>query len=291
MPASPRSNRILLTFSLLAAFIAVAVASASAAQAPRMALAANAAVEGPASHALRAAGKRNIGAPGLLFSDARLGDFREIQSAPEAITEVPDPAGSGETVLKMTVNDKDVYPITPTENPRAQAMGPSTIEAGDEFWLQTKFLIPQNFPSVTGWMGLVSVYGAPFNGSSPWNISIADDEFRFQRNEDYNVDIPWRAPLVEGKWMTILTHERFAEDGFVEMWVNGQQIKFFPPGNRNPEHHAETTRLEMATMDHSNDGGPNGPRIEQYREAGMFESASVYFGALKLGETRASVEG
>jgi hypothetical protein len=29
----------------------------------------------------------------------------------------------------------------------------------------------------------------------------------------------------------------------------------------------------------------------QYREAGMFNLASVYFGSLKLGLTRASVEG
>ena len=36
----------------------------------------------------------------------------------------PGPAGSGESVFQMTVNNKDVYPITPTENPRASFSRP-----------------------------------------------------------------------------------------------------------------------------------------------------------------------
>jgi hypothetical protein len=217
----------------------------------------------------------------LLFDGAHIGDFDQIQAAPGAITEVPDPAGSGETSLQMTVGEGDVYPITPTDNPRAQALSPPLIKAGDEIWLQTKFMLPTDMPTVKGWMSLMQIYGAPFNGSSPWEIDVAENEILWQRNGTYHWDIPWSMPLVKGRWVSVLLHERFASDGWVEMWIDGQQVSFFD----------NTTRLAMQTMDSSNDGGPNSAKIMQYREAGMFDSASVYFGPLKLGTTRESVEG
>jgi hypothetical protein len=217
----------------------------------------------------------------LLFRGASIADFAALQEAPEAITEVLDPLGSGETVFKITVQNDDVYPVTPTENPRAQALSPSIVEPGDEFWLKTKFLIPQNFPNVSSWLSLVSIYGPSYDGSSPWNIKIAGPKIEWQRNGTYDWDIPWSMPLERDRWITILSHERFATDGWVEMWVDGAPV-VFPEGS---------TRIEMETMDASNDGGPNAAKIMQYREAGLFESASLYFGPLELGTTRAAVGG
>ncbi|HET7444359.1 MAG TPA: heparin lyase I family protein [Solirubrobacterales bacterium] len=219
---------------------------------------------------------------GLLFNGARISDFDLIQAAPGAITEVPDPAGSGETNLQMTVNDRDVAPITPTENPRAQLLSPPIIDNGEEFWLSTKFFIPTNFPTSShGWMSLVSIYGAPFGGSSPWQIEVVDGRLQWMRNGTYNWDVPWQMPLIKGSWVTVLLHERFASDGFVEMWINGQQVSFF----------GRETRLAMQTMDRSNNGDSNSAKIMQYREAGMFETGTLYFGALKIGTTRESVSG
>jgi polysaccharide lyase-like protein len=226
--------------------------------------------------------KARASASGLLFDGSQIGDFDQIQAAPGAITEVSDPAGSGENSFKMTVDDRDVYPVTPTDNPRAQALSPALIHPGDEFWLSTKFMLPTDLPSIKGWMSLVSVYGAPFNGPGPWGIEVADNELRWERNGTYHWDIPWRMPLVKGQWVTVLLHERFAGDGFVEMWINGQQVDFAGGAG---------SRLSMQTMDSSNDGGANAAKIMQYREAGMFDTASVYFGPLKLGTTRASVGG
>ncbi len=226
----------------------------------------------------------------LLFNGSKISDFALLQEAPGAITEVPDPLGSGETVFQMTVNNKDVAPITPTDNPRAQALSPSMIKPNEEFWLQTKFMLPQDMPSIPGWMSLVAIYGAPFDGSGPWGVAITENEFRFQRNSTYNWDIPWRAPLIKGAWVTVTLHEKFGSDGFVEMWIDGHQINFFPKGNYNPNHEAETEHLSMQTMDASNDEGLNAAKIMQYREANMFETGTVYFGALKLGTSRASVE-
>src|SRR5262249_1507287 len=100
----------------------------------------------------------------LLFSARRIRHFALPQEARNASPELPDPPGSGETVLKMTVNDQDVAPVTPTENPRAQALSPDMINQGQEFWLASKFLLPPDFPAtVPGWMAIISVYGAPFN--------------------------------------------------------------------------------------------------------------------------------
>lgn len=232
---------------------------------------------------------------GLLFNGDHIRDFDEILAAPHAITEVPDPLGGGETVLKMTVDDGDVAPITPTENPRAQAVSPSMIHAGDEFWLRTEFLIPESFPSqVPGWLALVSVYGPPHDGSSPWQIDLSGRHMLWERNEHYDFDTPWKQPLVRGKWVSVLLHERFDDDGWVEMWIDGRPITFFASGmsdsdNRND--HAPTRRLQMATADWSNDEGPNSARTGQYREEGMFETETIYFKALKIGTSRAAVGG
>jgi hypothetical protein len=229
---------------------------------------------------------------GLAFSGRHVSDFWLDHSAPTAISEVADPAGSGETVMKMDVSDQDVYPVTPTENPRAELLSPPLLQAGQEVWLATKFLVPSDYPTIPkgGWVSLVSFYGAPFDGPSPWRIELAGDNMQWQRNGTYDYDVPWQAPLERDRWNTVLVHERFAADGFVEMWVNGQQITFFSSGGYNPSSVSPTTQLSMATMDGSNGAGANSAKIMQYREAGMFGSGSIYFGPLLLGESRAAVE-
>jgi hypothetical protein len=219
--------------------------------------------------------------PGLLFNGSHLSDFDALEEAPGAMQEVPDPLGSGETVFQVTVNERDVAPITPTENPRAQALSPDIIRPGDEFWLSTKFMIPQNYPHVSSWMSLIGVYGPPYGGPGPWVVEVCNDRLQWMRNRNYNWDVPWSQPLVKGQWTTILMHQRFASDGWIEMWVNGQPISFF----------GRETRLSMQTADGSNSGGANSARISQYREAGQFETGTLYFGALKLGLTRESVGG
>jgi hypothetical protein len=230
---------------------------------------------------------------GLLFDGDHLRDFAKLEEAPNAITEVPDPLGSGEPVLKMTVDNGDVAPITPTDNPRAQALSPDLIRLGDEFWLSTKFLLPADFPSdIPGWMSLVSIYGPPFDGSSPWQIGLEGDEMSWERNENYDFDEPWKAPMIRGRWVHLLLHERFDHDGWVAMWINGHRIEFFARGaSDNRNHNRPTTLLHMATADWSNDQGPNAAKIMQYREEGMFARATVYFGALKIGTTREAVAG
>lgn len=229
----------------------------------------------------------------LLFQGTHISDFWLNQSAPGAVSEVADPAGSGETVFKMTVKNSDVAPITPTSDPRAQLLTPNTIVAGQEFWWSAKFFLPADFPSsVPGWLTVMQgAYGPPFNGTPPWHLEISGSELRWQRNSTYGWDIPWRTPLVRNRWVKVLLHEGFGTNGFVEMWIDGQQVSFFGAGSYNPNHEATSQRLTMKTMDASNNGGANEMAIQSYRKAGMFETVTLFQGAPRLGKTRASVGG
>lgn len=230
--------------------------------------------------------------PGLLFRGDHIGDFALNQSAPGAVTEVSDPAGSGESVLQMTVSDKDVAPITPTENPRAQLLSPAVIDPGDEFWWSSKFYLPKDFPSsVPGWLTVMEgPYGPPFDGPPTWHLEVNGSQIEWSRNGTYDWDVPWQMPLVRGAWVEVLLHARFASDGFVEMWIDGQQVTFFGGGTYNPNREAPSQRLDMETMDESNDQGPNFAVIQSYRKVGMFESVSLLQGPMTLGSTRAAVE-
>jgi Polysaccharide lyase len=228
----------------------------------------------------------------VLFRAERLSDFWLLQSAPGAITEAPDPAGSGQTVFKMTVKDGDVAPITPTENPRAEMLSFPTIRSGDEIWFSSKFFLPASFPSsVPGWMNVMQgPYGPPWNGPPPWHLEVNGSNIKWTRNSTYNWDVPWQMPLVRNSWVSVTVHERFGPDGWIEMWVNGQPITFFGGGTYNPNKVAPANRLSMATMDQSNSGGPNYVYLQSYRKVGMLSSVTSYAGPLTIGQTKASVE-
>jgi hypothetical protein len=218
-------------------------------------------------------------------------DFPLNQSAPGAVTEVADPAGSRERVLKMTVANNDVYPVTPTDNPRASLLTPTKIGAGESFWWRAKFLLPRSFPSsVPGWLVLLEgPYGPPFDGTPPWHIEVNRDHIQWSRNGVYGWDVPWRMPLVRGRWIHVLVHCRFARHGFVAMWINGHRVTFFHGDTYNPSDHRATRTLRMRTRDPSNDQGPNFGALMSYRKAGMFRSVTIYQGPTALGPTAASV--
>jgi hypothetical protein len=228
---------------------------------------------------------------GLSFVGTSIGDFALNQSAPGAVTEVRDPAGSGERVMKMTVHDHDVYPVTPTRDPRASLLTPTRIKPGDVFWWRSKFFLPRSFPDrVPGWLVVLEgPYGPPFDSTPPWHIEVSGRQIKWVRNGNYGWDVPWQMPLVEGRWIHVLMHCRFSRHGFVDMWINGHRVSFFGGGTYNPSHHHRTRRLWMQTRDGSNDGGANFAVLMNYRKAGMFRTVTVYQGATALGATAAAV--
>ena len=153
--------------------------------------------------------------------------------------------------------------------------------------------MPANFPSsVPGWLTVLEgPYGRPFNGTPPWHIEVNGEHIQWSRNGTYNWDVPWQMPLVRGSWVNVMVHEKFATEGWVEMWINGKQINFFSGGTYNPDHVASTTHLAMKTMDASNDAGPNNIHLMNYRKVGMFNSVTLDEGPLAIGSTQASIEG
>jgi hypothetical protein len=283
-------------------------------QAPRVALAGNVAVSSASgdqrlkrSAQRPAAARRSVAAPaaptaaasatppnpatGYYFRGDQISDFSIAQAAPGAITEVPDPAGSGETVFKFTVSDNDGYPVTPTTDPRAELISPWFIEPGSDFWFTAKFFLPNEFPAAPpNFVNLLQVFGPPANGSPPFHIEASGGMLKWSRNAAHGWDVPWQMPEVRNQWVDVMVHERFATNGFVELWIDGRQVTFFEPGTYNPSHVAPTTRLEMATLEGSNNGGPNSVYLQQYRKKGMYPSLTVYQGPLTIGFSRQAVE-
>jgi hypothetical protein len=291
----PRSKFPIL-FGLLALIAVVALAPATAAA--RKGLADAVAVQRPTASPQPQQGSTPQAAESF-FAGHTISEFAYDNSAPGAISESNGSTAmaarsvAADPVIAMTVDNADVNPITPTENPRAELVSPPIVQPGEEIWLHTRFMVPTDYPAVPegGWVSLVSFYGAPFNGPSPWHLELAGERLQWQRNGDYDWDIPYQEPLVRGQWTDVLVHEKLAGEGFIEMWIDGEPIDFFTSGGFNPAGEAPTTDLQMATLDSSNGAGANSAKIMQYRQAGMFESGTIYFEGLELGPTRASVGG
>jgi len=204
-----------------------------------------------------------------IFLGDQISDFPGKQFVPGGVTEVADPLGSGQKVLKFTVNDSD-EPIK-SGNPRAQLESPDFVTPGLEFWFRTKLLIPSDFPSFNGWMTLFSVYGAPYAGSGPWHLSSSDG-----RNIEWE-EHSWSTPITRGKWVDIMQHGVFSENGWLEIYLNGQ---------------LSMPKTTAALRNSTNNGGPNNVRIAQYRKKGMIPGqATLYWGPLLCGSTKASVGG
>lgn len=216
-----------------------------------------------------------------LFYGAELSDYK-IEAEPGDVTEVADPLGSGETVFSLTVPNDHTAGFT--ENPRAQLLGPDIFNEGDEFWLETFFLMPSDYPPLTGFLALVEVYGEPFAGSSPFRVEAQGGSFFCERNDTYGGDTPWEIPMVKGQWVNVVIHERFATDGWVELWIDGEQQVFF---EGTPE---ETTKLEMQTRDSSNNGAANHAKLSHYRKKDQFEVGTIYFKPLSLATTKAELD-
>ena len=226
-----------------------------------------------------------------LFHGKRISDFDLVQAAPGAVTEVPDPGGGKRTVFKMTVGNGDVYPLTPTENPRAALLTPSTIEPGEDFWWRAEVFLPRSFPSrVPTWLTfLEGPCGPPFDGTPSFHLEVTHGRIQWSRNATYDWDVPWQMPLVKGRWIRFLMHIKFAEHGFVELWVDGRRVAFFGGRSYNPNRIAPTRRLRMTVLDRSNDQGDNFAAVMSYRKAGTFPSVTLYQGPTAIARTLGSL--
>jgi F5/8 type C domain/Polysaccharide lyase len=193
-----------------------------------------------------------------------------IEASSDRITDVPDPLGGGGNALKLTVFDNDVAPLTPTENPRAQLQTPDFINPGDEIWWGGRVYFPDTFPNPTsvGWISSGSVFGPPYAGSSPVTLGVCksavDSEPNFGMVPDGWKTRYWGVPMsqMRGHWVNYLIHEKFAANGWMEVYVDGKQVM---------------PRTNMTLVNSSNSAGPNHITQNFYRYKGMWNVATMYF--------------
>lgn len=227
-----------------------------------------------------------------LFLGTQIADFGGPNTAyvEGDVTEVADPLGSGQTVIKMEVPDDHTAEVT--SDPRAQLASPDLIEDGDEVWVAAEVLIPTGHPTITSWMVVVEFYGPPFGGTGALVHAEAsfDRCINWERSGTYSFDEPTHgvSPWPRNQWVQVVYHLKHAEAGWVELWINGEQVTFFKPGNSyNPKSLPETTKLEMKTVESGvNDEGPNHVKIAYYREAGQYEVGAIYHKGLSIATTK-----
>ncbi|MGO9956045.1 MAG: hypothetical protein ACLP50_08695, partial [Solirubrobacteraceae bacterium] len=119
-----------------------------------------------------------------------------------------DGTGSGQTLLSFTTQDSDVFPLTPTSNPRSQLTTPrGTVTEGRPFWESYEVYLPTNFPLARtnlGWLTFGSpFYGAPFAGSPSLGLQLDSGDWRWQGNlyaPGTAWEIYWQTPATLGKW-------------------------------------------------------------------------------------------
>ena len=230
---------------------------------------------------------------GLLFDGTRQSAWRFTQAAsPDRIAEVPDPAGSSQTALRITARNEDVEPLVPDVNPLAVLLGPrAQMEPGGEYWQSFELRLPSDgFPPRIpdgDWVLLQSpVFGAPFEGSPPLSLRAREGQLRFESNEHAPkpLETVWSMPIVRDRWLRFTWHFKFADDGWVELFVDGRSARLRDPGGTLER------RLEIATIDRAIDEGPWTPRIGASYKRGMTDALTVYYRNFRLGTTRHAVE-
>ena len=228
----------------------------------------------------------------MLFDGSTVSAWRYQAAAADRVTSVPDPDGAGDSALRFTAYDGDVYPLTPTDNPRAQLITPSNIITyGQAFWESYEVYVPPSFPVAQthgGWLGLGSpLYGAPFTAEPTTGISLIDGQIRFQLNrlapQPYQIE--WQEPIVTGTWIRITWHILPSMAGYTQLFVNDQPVSLPLPYGVG-----SSTTLPMSTIDAGSSNGPWYSQLSVYYKAGEYTQATLYFKGFKIGTTQAAVE-
>lgn len=192
-------------------------------------------------------------------------------------------------VLRFTAHDDDIAPLTPTDNPRAQLVGPSTIRPGAVLWESWLLRLPRSFPAIAPlqWIALwTPAYGPPFAESPPVELHV--DRSRLAVGLNAHAPVPdatvWSMPLPRERWLRFTVQFRFAVNGWIELFVNDRP-QWLREGTGPP-----VRRLALRTIDPSNDGSANSARIMVYYQRGVAPQLTAYFAHFRIGLTRAQAE-
>jgi|SRR5579863_1128797 len=248
------------------------------------------------SHTSTAAGNAAIAGPSsssvtgtVLFDGTSVTSWFLNQSAVASrVQMVPDPDGAANMAQQFTTYNSDVYPLTPTANPRSQLVTPLTVlKPGNTYWESFEVYIPQGFTSPeTGWVVLeTAAFGYPYAGGPPAAISIENGSFRFQRS-GHGPDpwqVAWSTPVVKGQWYRFTWHFLFSATGWVELYMNDVQQSLL-------QGKTSYKQLPIDLIDASDSTGPWMSDEQLYYQLGMLPSATVYFKNYKIATTQAAAE-
>lgn len=190
-------------------------------------------------------------------------------------------------VLRFEAFNSDVFPMTPTYNPRAQLVTPLRVRRGQQFWESYQVYLPQNFPvarTYKSWIGLGSpAYGAPWAGSPGVGLAITSGDFRFQRNQYASrpYQIVWQMPVVLGRWVRFTWHILFSTHGFTQLYVNNTPVEL-------ADSNSQSTTLPMSVLDPSDDIGPWYSQLSVYYEHNTFPKLTIYFKDFRIATTEAA---
>jgi|GEM_PF-5551232 len=235
------------------------------------------------------------------FESDDFSDWAQNQSCPSGATIVTSPVKSGRYAVKFTVGDNDTQancPDVPSENPRAQLVGPlgddalfpPTAPDNDDTYIGLSVFIPNGFPSTPSWFVINEQFGYPYGGSPTNEIDINGRTFGINNHQiDSNGKDTWSrvwdAPntIHYGQWENFVEHIKWSTDpsvGYIEVWYNGV-MQTLTNG---------TTRYYEKTIDPTINGGWNTVIINQYRPVEYpMGTLTLYQDDIRVGTTYDSV--
>jgi hypothetical protein len=211
----------------------------------------------------------------------------------DGVTVVNDPAGLRSSspphgirkVIKITTDERRAFA---GRYVRTDLRGPALFQPGHVCWVIAEVYLPPGTPTIptaSDWWTIMEVYGPPYAGPGPLSIQLnrntagTGNDFVWR---DATGDIRWRSPAHTGVWYIIARKIGFATDttGYVEIFESHRD----PAGNATGPLRIQRlangqTRWDFATLDSSNDGGPNHSDLKNYHTANMWPQrfVSVYF--------------
>jgi hypothetical protein len=225
------------------------------------------------------------------LSTRNLSQWHYVQACSRAIRVVHAPLSYGTFAAKITVGNGDTNAncrkLQPGASPSAFLISPPLFHEGDDLYISFSTLFPRGFPRMTNWFQVAEIYGPPYQGSPPIGIYVSGRSLVLGRNAGHHYDSPWRTPIRQGRWESLVMRVKFSPDphtGFVQMWLNGVP-QTFAGGVR---------RLYMDTLvrglNWTGRGGADSLDLGEYRSATpALGPVTVFEGQARIGRTYASV--
>jgi hypothetical protein len=218
---------------------------------------------------------------------------------------VPDPSGSGATVLQMTVSPQTcAYGCEQREDWDS----PRMIPAGANEYFSIPIMVPKSFPCSVGTgspgQGVMfnEQYGSPTSTSPTNDLDVHNKPggcmvFAFSGDfTSYNGQA-WlgTTPAADGQWHDFIEHIIFSTNpsvGELQLWEDGNPITFNACSNTSAITGCGTTTLHYATLiPGGTDGSENWVQINNYRNFQNNQTTTYYHGGPAMGPSYASVQG